>query len=44
MPASFASTQLESDHARFGNPKRFKRIGKRSSGGFIAAGGGFDKI
>lgn len=31
MPASFASTQLESDLPRFGNPTRFNRLGKCSS-------------
>ncbi len=31
MPASFASTHLESDQSRFGNPFRFIQIGIRSS-------------
>src|SRR4051794_41438707 len=31
MPASFASTQLESDRCRFENPLRFRRMGNCSS-------------
>jgi Holliday junction resolvasome RuvABC endonuclease subunit len=31
MPASFASTQLESEMRRFGNPRRFIQMGKCSS-------------
>src|SRR4051794_4493809 len=32
MPASFASTQLESDRCRFENPLRFRRMGNCSRG------------